>query len=140
MMELPLRDGARLPEMSKWAKEYYFKNYDSAAFLLESGMDPNHRNWRRVTLLHGLAFKGELRKIALLLNYGAAVNPIDDEFQSTPLGLAARSGRRDVVALRLERGADKNGAGAPWATPLARTQRKGHQQIAADLWQAGART
>src|SRR6266542_4834390 len=107
--------GARVPDMSKWAKEYYFKNYDSAVFLLENGMNPNHMNWRHVTLLHDLAFKGELRKVQLLLDYGAEINPIDEEFCSTPLGFAARWGRRDVVALLIERGADVNKAGAPWA-------------------------
>lgn len=138
MMELLLRYGARVPDVSKWAKEYYFKNYDSAVFLLENGLNPNHMNWRRVTLLHDLAFKGELRKIQLLLDYGAEINPLDDEFCSTPLGFAARRGRRDVVAFLLERGADINKAGAPWATPLAWARKKGHAEIETDLRQAGA--
>ncbi len=61
MMELLLRSGARAPDVAKWAKEYYFKNYDSAVFLLENGMNPNHMNWRHVTLLHDLA--GRVRKV-----------------------------------------------------------------------------
>jgi uncharacterized protein len=138
MMELLLRYGARVPDMSKWAKEFYFKNYDSAAFLLENGMNPNHMNWRQVTLLHDLAFKGELRKMQLLLDHGAEINPIDEEFCATPLGFAARWGHRDIVALLLERGADVNKARAPWATPLAWAGKKGHAEIAADLLQAGA--
>jgi ankyrin repeat protein len=90
MMELLLRYGARVPDMSKWAKEYYFKNYDSAVFWLENGLNPNHKNWREVTLLHDLAFKGELRNVQLLLDYGAEINPLDEEFCSTPLGFAMR--------------------------------------------------
>ena len=129
MMELLLRYGARVPDMSKWPKEFYFKNYDSAVFLLENGMNPNHMNWRHVTLLHDLARKGELRKVELLLDHGAALNPIDEEFCSTPLGFAARWGQRDVVALLLERGADVDNAGAPWATPLAWAMRRGHEEI-----------
>jgi uncharacterized protein len=139
MMELLLCYGARAPEVSKWAKEYYFKNYESAVFLLENGMNPNHMNWRHVTLLHDLAFTGELRKAQLLLDYGAEIDPLDEEFRSTPLGFAARWGRRDVAALLLERGADDNKAGAAWATPLAWARGKGHAEIAADLRQAGAR-
>lgn len=138
MMELLMRYGARVPEMSKWAKEYYCKNYDSAVFLLENGMNPNHMNWRRVTLLHDLAFKGELRKVQLLLDHGAEINPLDEEFCSTPLGFAVRWGQREVVACLIERGADVNKAGAPWATPLAWARKKGHAEIAADLLQAGA--
>jgi ankyrin repeat protein len=59
IMEALLRYGARVPDISKWAKEYYFKNYDSAVFLLANGMNPNHMNCRHVTLLHDLAFKFE---------------------------------------------------------------------------------
>jgi ankyrin repeat protein len=138
MMELLMRYGARVPDTSKRAKEYYFKNYESAVFLLENGMNPNHMNWRRVTLLHDLAFKGELRKVQLLLDYGAAINPIDEEFCSTPLGFAARWGRRDIVTLLIEHGADVNKASAAWAMPLAWARKKGHAEIATDLQQAGA--
>ena len=129
MMELLMRYGARVPDISKWAKEYYFKNYESAVFLLENGMNPNHMNWRHVTLLHDLAFKGELRKVELLLDHGAEINPIDEEFRSTPLGFAARWGQREVVTLLLERGANVNKAGAPWATPLDWATRRGHKEI-----------
>jgi len=101
-------------------------------------MNPNHMNWRRVTLLHDLAFKGEPQKAQLLLDYGAELNPIDEEYYSTPLGFAARWGQRDIVALLLERGADANQAGAPWAKPLAWAHKKGHAETAADLQQAGA--
>ena len=138
MMELLMRFGARVPDIAKWAKEYYFKNYDSAVFLLEHGMNPNLMNWRRFTLLHDLAFKGELRKIELLLDHGAEIDLIDEEFCSTPLGFAARWGRRDVVAFLISRGADLNKAGASWATPLSWAHKKGHAEIAADLLQAGA--
>lgn len=138
MIKLLMRYGARVPDVSKWAKEYYFKHYETAAFLLESGMNPNHMNWRRVTLLHDLAFKGELSKIQLLLDYGVEINPIDEEYCSTPLGFASRWGQRDVVSLLLDRGADVNRAGAPWAMPFAWARAKGHAEIATDLLNAGA--
>jgi hypothetical protein len=44
-----------------------------------------------------------------------------------------------MVAFLLERGADPNAAGAPWAMPLTWARRKGHDAIAADLHRAGAR-
>jgi ankyrin repeat protein len=140
MMELLMRYGARVPDVSKWAKEYYFKNYESAVFLLENGMKPNHMNWRRVTLLHDLVFKGELRKVRLLLDYGAEIDPIDEEFCSTPLGFAARWGNQELVAFLLERGANPNAAGAPWARPLAWARKKGHVDVCADLVARGATT
>ena len=139
MLELLLRHGARVPDVAKWGRAYYLRHHDIAAFLLERGMNPNHMNWQRTTLLHDVAFEGDLRKARLLLDHGAAIDVLDDEFRSTPLGLAARWGRRDLVRLLLERGADAHLAGAEWATPLAWAEKKGHQQVAADLRAMGAR-
>ncbi|HSA56705.1 MAG TPA: ankyrin repeat domain-containing protein [Gemmatimonadaceae bacterium] len=131
-----MRLGARVPPVSKWAPYYYFKHEATAAFLLEQGMDPNHMNWHRFTLLHHMAAEGELGKARLLLDHGADIDLIDDEYRSTPLGVAARRGQSGLVELLLGRGADPTAAGAPWATPLAWATRKGHDRVA-DLLRAG---
>ena len=133
-----LRLGARVPPVSKWAPYYYFKHEATAAFLLEHGMDPDHMNWHRFTLLHHMAAEGELAKAKLLLAHGAAIDAIDDEYRSTPLGVAARRGQGAVVELLLEHGADPGAAGASWAVPLAWAERKGHGDVAALLRKAGA--
>ena len=133
-------DGARVPDLSKWGARYYFKHYEIGDFLLENGMNPNHMNWRRFTLLHDMAFKGEVHKARLLLDHGADLNAIDEEYQSTPLSYAAHWGKREVVALLLERNADPNKSGAPWSTPLAWAVKKGHADVESDLRRAGART
>ncbi len=138
MLELLMRYGATVPDLSKWGARYYFKHYEIAEFLLENRMNPNHKNWREFTLLHDMAHTGDRQKAALLLDHGADINAIDDEFSSTPLGYAAKWGKREIVTLLLERGADPNKAGAPWATPLAWALRKGHSEIAADLRNKGA--
>lgn len=140
MLELLMRHGARVPDLSKWGARYYFKHFEIAAFLLESGMNPNHMNWRRFTLLHDMAFTGDVRKARLLLDHGADINAIDEEYQSTPLGYAAHWGKREMAAFLLERGADPNKSGAPWATPLAWARKKGHAEIESDLRRAGAHT
>jgi ankyrin repeat protein len=133
MLELLMRYGARVPDISKWGARYYFKHYEIAAFLLENGMNPNHMNWREFTLLHDMAHTGDVRKAALLLDHGADINAIDEEYCSTPLGYAARWGHREMATLLVERGADVNKAGAPWATPIAWARKKGHSEIEADL-------
>src|SRR5262249_5424389 len=138
MLELLIRHGARVPDISKWGRYYYFKHYDIAAFLMDNGMNPNHMNWHHVTLLHDMAQEGDIAKARLLLDHGADINAVDEEYRSTPLGLAARWGRREMVAFLLERGADPGKSGAPWATPLAWAIKKGHPDIEADLRQAGA--
>jgi len=138
MIELLIRYGARVPDMSKWGARYYFKHYDIATFLLEHGMNPNHMNWRRFTLLHDMAFTGDIPKARLLLAHGADLNAIDDEYSSTPLGYAAHWGKQEMAAFLLEQGADPNAAGASWATPLAWARRKGHAELENDLRRAGA--
>jgi uncharacterized protein len=138
MLEILMRFGARVPDLSKWGERYYFKHYDIAVFLMEHGMNPNHMNWHHTTLLHDKAFRGDIQKVRLLLDYGANIDAVDEEFRSTPLGFAARWGRREIAGLLLERGADPNKAGALWATPLAWARKKGHVEIEADLLQAGA--
>jgi ankyrin repeat protein len=132
-----MRLGARVPSVSKWAPYYYFKHEATAAFLLEQGMDPDHMNWHRFTLLHHMAAEGELAKAKLLLEHSANIDAVDDEYRSTPLGVAARRGQRAVVELLLERGADPVAAGASWAVPLAWAERKGHSHVADILRKAG---
>ena len=133
LIAMLLKYGARVPKVSKWAPFYYFKHYDIAQFLLEQGMDPNHMSWHRITLLHHMAASGELAKARLLLDHGADIEAIDLEYQSTPLGVAVRFGHRELVALLLERGADPDASGAPWATPLAWARKRGHTDIEAML-------
>lgn len=124
-----MRLGARVPPVSKWAPYYYFKHEATAEFLLQQGMDPNHMNWHRFTLLHHMAAEGEIAKAKLLIDHGADIDAIDEEYRSTPLGVAARRGQMKAVTLLLERGADPIAAGAPWATPLAWARAKGHHDI-----------
>jgi ankyrin repeat protein len=138
MIELLVRFGAQVPALSKWGRFYYFRHGDIAALLLDNGMSPGHMSWQRVTLLHDMAQSGDLAKARLLLEHGADVNAIDDEYRATPLGLATRWGHREMVQLLLERGADPNRAGAAWSTPLAWARKKGHAAIATELAAAGA--
>ena len=138
MLELLMRFGAEVPAISKWGRFYYFVHDDIASFLLESGMSAKHMSWHQVTLLHDMAQSGDIAKARLLLDDGADINAVDEEYRSTPLGLAARWGQRAMAAILIERGADPNKAGAPWSTPLAWAQKKGHSSRASDLIAAGA--
>jgi uncharacterized protein len=138
MLELLMRHGARVPDVTKWGAWYYFKRDDIAAFLIERGMNPRHMNVHHTTLLHDMAYTGEVKKATLLLDAGADIDALDEEFRSTPLGLAARFGQRNMVELLLERKADPSLAGAAWATPLEWARKKGHCDIEALLRGAGA--
>jgi ankyrin repeat protein len=126
LIEVLMRCGARVPDVTKWGRYYYFKHADVARYLLEHGMNANHRSWQEVTLLHDMAHEGSVEKARLLLDHGAEVDAIDGEYRSTPLGFAARWNQREVALLLIERGADANRAGADWARPVVWAQRKGH--------------
>jgi ankyrin repeat protein len=100
---------------------------------MERGMDANHMNCHHTTLLHDMAHTSDVRKAALLLDHGADIDAIDEEFQSTALGLAARWGHLDMVTFLLDRGADPNRAGAQWAAPLSWARTKKHGEVEATL-------
>ena len=138
VLSLLMRLGARVPQVSEWAPFYYFKHETTARFLLEHGMDPNHMNWHRVTLLHHMAAEGELGKARLLVDHGADIDALDDEYRSTPLGMAVRRGQRDLVAFLLEHDADPSLAAAAWATPLAWARKRRHGDLEEALMKAGA--
>lgn len=102
MADLLLSYGAKVPEILKWTQFYYFERLDGATYMMENGMDPNTMSWHHVSILHDMAQKGDLDKAELLLKYGAKINVIDEEYQSTPLGLAARWGHFPMVEYLLK--------------------------------------
>lgn len=138
MIDLLMAYGAKVPQLLKWAQFYYFERYEAAAYMLEKGMNPDTKSWHHVTLLHDMAQKGNLSKAELLVKYGAEINPVDEEYQSTPLGLAVKWGQLEMVKYLLEQGADPNKAGMPWATPLAWARKKGELEIEEILLRARA--
>jgi len=129
MLELLIRHGATVPKVSKWGRYYYFKHTDTAALLLDHGMDPDHMNWHYTSLLHHCAADGDIPKARLLLDHGATIDAIDEEYRSTPLGMAARWGQREMVTFLVERGADPDLAGDPWAMPVTWARKKGHREV-----------
>lgn len=111
-------------------------------WLLESGMTPNDSNWMRVTALHrlvlgktshgtdGSVYTPLPETTQLFIEFGADLNARDEEFASTPLGWAARWGRKEMVELLLERGAKVEPPDDPeWAKPVVWAAKKGHTEI-----------
>jgi len=138
MTKLLMHYGAKVPDILKWTQEYYFKRFEGAEYLLEHGMNPDTMSWHHVTILHDMAQKGNIPKAELLIKHGASINPIEEEYRSTPLGLAARWGHKGMVEFLLKQGADPNLSGATWSTPLSWAIKKGHNEIADILIKAGA--
>jgi len=139
LLELLMGYGAKVPDILKWAQFYYFEKYDAAVYLMDHGMNPDVMSWHEVRLLHDMAQKGDIPKAKLLIGHGADLNPLEDEYQSTPLGMAVRWGHGEMVRYLLAQGADPNRSGAAWSTPLAWARKKGHTDIEKVLLHAGAR-
>ncbi|MBN8789429.1 MAG: ankyrin repeat domain-containing protein [Terrimonas sp.] len=139
MIDLLISYGAKVPDILKWAPAYYFERLEGATYIMEKGMNPNTMSWQHVTILHNIAQKGFLDKAALLIKYGADINPIYEAYQSTPLDLAARWGRIEMVKYLLQQGADVNKAGALWSTPLAWAKKKAHVEVENALKKSGAK-
>jgi len=138
LIDLLMSYGAKVPDILKWTQAYYFERYDSAGYLVEHGMNPDTMSWHQVTILHDMAQKGNVPKARLLLEHGANIDVVEEEYQSTPLGMAARWGHIEMVRLLLEQDADPNKSGAAWATPLAWATKKSHAEIESILKDAGA--
>ncbi|MEQ1605511.1 MAG: ankyrin repeat domain-containing protein [Pyrinomonadaceae bacterium] len=138
MINLLMSYGAKVPKVLKWTQFYYFERLDGATYMMEKGMDPNTMSWQHVTILHDMAQKGHMDKARLLIKYGAEIDPIDEAYQSTPLGLAARWGNIEMVDLLLAEGADPNRSGASWSTPISWARTKGNREVERALSKAGA--
>ncbi len=139
MIDLLVNYGAKVPAVLKWAQFYYLEHNDGAPYIMEKGMSPDTMSWHHVTLLHDMAQKGNIPKAELLIQYGAQINPVEEEYQSTPLAMAVRWGHYNMAEYLLKQGADPNKAGAPWSTPLAWARKKGFTEIEALLLNAGAK-
>ncbi len=134
IVRLLLKHGADL-NRPWYASNYmvYACRYSGKAMVerfLDHGADPNLSNWLGVSYLHLLALQGNTELAAIMMDYGADVNAVDDEYCTTPLGWAAKYGQAEMAALLLERGAQRDPAGVPeWAKPIAWAKRKGHSAI-----------
>ncbi len=130
IIDLLLERGAKTPDESCWGSGYSFRHLDIARKLLQEGASPNHCNWLKRTVLHEFAYRGDVDKVELLLEFGAEVDLVDMEYRSTPLGFAARGGQAEVVELLLEAGANPDWPTEPaWAKPLAWAKARSHAKV-----------
>jgi len=131
--------GLRMPDVHTGCQGYLLK-VNALRTLLAHGMTPDQMNWQHQTLLHLASGGNNLECAAILLDAGATITARDEEYQSTPLGWAARTNSPLMVKFLLSRGAPTNlPDDEPWATPLAWATCRGHSQIAELLRAAGAR-
>ncbi|MFZ6722928.1 ankyrin repeat domain-containing protein [Undibacterium sp. Ji49W] len=80
----------------------YLGNVPAVKALIERGAEINQPGW---TALHYAAANGSKEIIALLLEHSAYIDT-ESANKTTPLMMAARTGKMDAVALLLDEGAD----------------------------------
>jgi uncharacterized protein len=140
--------GIRVPSVVTGCQSYLLEQPDMLQTLLDNGMNPDTSSWQGQTLLHclcmpdpdGIASDSNTVRAAMLLDAGASISPMEDQYSSTPLGWAARNNNPGIVLFLLSRGAPMNlPDDKPWATPLAWATRRGHTNIVRILRAAGAR-
>lgn len=138
ILRMLLAMGVKVPPVVTGCAGYLWQKPKFTRILLENGMDPNLPNWQLVTPLHSICNVGPKGKADpnrheladLFLEFGADINARDEEYRSTPLGWAARSGLQDMVELLLSRGAAVElPDDEPWATPLAWARKRGREEI-----------
>jgi ankyrin repeat protein len=150
-LERLLTAGLRVPSVLTGCQSYLLTHADMLRTLLAHGMSPDLMNWQRQTLLHHICRQPEMKrwissgaadaveKAAILLDAGADIAARDEEYRSTPLAWAARTGAVEMVTFLLSRGAPATLPGdEPWATPLAWAERRQHAAIVSVLRQHGA--
>lgn len=117
------------PDILKKAKFRGAKTPEFARWLMERGLDPRRANWLGVSPLHHFAMSGNRETAAVCLEFGADINPIDEEYSST-LGWAARCGKKEMVEWLLERGANPElPRDKSWAQPIEWAKRRGHGEV-----------
>jgi len=134
MLEMFLQRSYPMPKVLTACKSYLYSTPHMTRRLLEHVLDPNLNDWQRRTPLHdfskgGRYFYQQAEKIRMFLEFGADIDAIDEEDRSTPLGIAAREGNKEIVELLLELGANPDGAGAEWARPVAWAERRGYAEV-----------
>jgi uncharacterized protein len=116
---------------SAWWDSNTFKSPEMARWLMEGGLNPNLGNWLGIKKLHRCAAKNEIQIAEVLLDFGADINSIETEWNSTPLGWAARHGQKAMVEWLLKKGANPSDPkNKPWARPLAWAEQRQHKEIA----------
>ena len=90
-----------------------------------------------MTPLHVAAKAGQVEVVTLLLEFGAAVDPITSDTYSTPLHLACRHGFGAIVSLLLRASASREAQALGGITPLHVATRHGRMEIVRILLEDG---
>ena len=79
---------------------------DVAELLLDLGVSPNVQNRAKERPLHIAAYSGSVRVARLLIERGAEIDPVEENYRNTPLGAATYVQHQGMIDLLAPRSAD----------------------------------
>ena len=140
---------AHKTEITQWILDNYqpsfpdlffcVSSFNSLAFVysVKSGADVNQRNDELDTILHYLAYFGQLELTQFLIENNASIDLRDDK-DLTAFHLAANQGYIELVKFLAEHGADINAPGQYGKRPIHLAAANGHLEIVKFLVEKGA--
>ena len=105
--------------------------------LIDHGIDLNKTNVHKRTALHYASEYGHLKMVELLLRKGAGID-VEDENGYTPLTLAAKTGRSDILLHFINHGVDLNKTNVYKRTALHYASEYGRLKVVELLLSKGA--
>jgi uncharacterized protein len=132
----PAQEAAAQPDLHRAAQAGDLELLRSR---LRQGMNPDERDRAMRTPLMDAVKSDRVDAVRMLLDAGADVNATSDSGR-TPLIEAAEFGRINSAQILIASGADINTSQRGWGTSLEAAERTGHNELAAMLRRAGARS
>ncbi len=111
MLDLLIENGADVNSVGPYnfPVMYYpikTKQYESIEVLLMNGADVNQRDQFKISIFEHAVSVSDLKTIKLMMNYGPDLNADKYSRKFTPLMMAAKKGRLDLVKYLIMNGAD----------------------------------
>lgn len=125
----------RVLEISKIASAAIRRNEKEVLRLLESGVDPNARDYGGSVALHYAAAQDNVTMCGALLRHGANIDEIYPGNGNTPLLVALMSGKTNAARFLIENGANKQVKGHNGRTALTYSARLGDDALFQSLLQ-----
>lgn len=105
--------------------------------MVKRGIDPNEL-FSGGTLMHMAAFMNDIQALEVFILAGGDVNVRDEEYEDTPLHIAAWEGNLEIARVLIKEGSSINSLNNSLSTPLHYAVFNDHLQLVKELIKSGA--
>ena len=106
--------------------------------MVKRGIDPNEL-FSGGTLMHMAAFMNDIQALEVFILAGGDVNVRDEEYEDTPLHIAAWEGNLEIARVLIKEGSSINSLNNSLSTPLHYAVFNDHLQLVKELIKSGGR-